>query len=305
MKNFPGPLIRPGVESSDPTYMSLRDRAELERDRVLVEHFWSAYWPYADETFYSDLPRDFFARFWEMDLSCTLLELGCTLRERSDSGPDVCVEGKDGPVWLEAVAPRAGLGRNTAPELAPDVKGHEFTDDDRGGVPGFGAVILRYRNAIEEKRSKYEHYLDRGIVRERESFVIALNGLRVPGSIVDDDDVPTILKAVYPLGAPRWHFNFTKGEVTDIGPNYRGGIKTAAGSEVATDVFLQEMYAGISGVLFARQDVYNRPAREGAGLVLVHNREASSPLERGWIKAGREFWPEEGSIRSHNWESSG
>jgi len=302
VKKCPGPLIRDRVETTDSTYIALRDRPELGERRELVERMWSSYWAYADEAFCTDLPRDCFSRFWEMDLSCALLDLGHSLCERSGTGPDVCIEEGASRIWLEAVAPRAGSGPNGAPDLVADLIAREFTDDAYGGVPGFGSQILRYRGAIKEKLAKYEQYLRSELIQPSEPYVIALNGFQVPGSIIDDDDVPTILKAVYPLGPPKWRFDFAKGEVTDLGPSYRGAVKTAAGSDVPTTIFLDQHYAGVSAVLYARCDVYNRPARPGGEFIVVHNREASNQLDRGWIRAGVEFWADHDGIERHDWE---
>jgi len=279
VKTYPGPLVRAGLEAPDRIYNNLRDRTELKADREFIEHLWSSYWPYADSEFYRDIGRDFVARFWEMDLACGLLALGFTLEEQRRRGPDVCVALGGRRIWLEAVAPRDGEGPNASPDLIHDGLARTFDGEDR--------VILRFRQAIKEKFEKYGGYREAGIVEPIDHYVIALNASRVSASIIETDN-PAIVKSVYPLGTSDWQFSFETGTVKVLPPRYRPSVQTAEKSEVATNVFLDAAYAGISGILFSRADAFNR--RDD--WVFVHNLSAANRLERGWLPAGTEYWPE-------------
>jgi hypothetical protein len=237
---------------------------------------WSAYWPYADPDFFADIPRDFAARFWEMDLACELLRLNFTLEERRRHGPDICIGPSDRHVWIEAVAPTDGDGPNASPDLDYDLRARTFVGED--------GILLRFRNAIDAKFKKYQGYRNDGIIGPREPYVIALNGSRVSASLVEGDP-PWIVKAVYPFGTPQFRIN-VKTETFSAEHDYRPAVQTATGSEVATDLFLRSEYAGISGILYSRADVWNR--RDD--YIFVHNLKAANPLGRGWLTVGTEYW---------------
>ena len=69
------PLFTPG-EAADPSYCNLR-RAESKYARAgkdFAQRLWRIYHPYADSHFLTEIRRDFHARFWEMYLTCALME---------------------------------------------------------------------------------------------------------------------------------------------------------------------------------------------------------------------------------------
>src|SRR5271157_4544665 len=83
--------------AEDPAYINLcrSDSPEAKTGHAFSERLWERYHSYADKHFLSEIRRDFHARFWEMYLTCALLQHGA---ERGYSvscrkpGPDVVIE---------------------------------------------------------------------------------------------------------------------------------------------------------------------------------------------------------------------
>jgi hypothetical protein len=71
---LPGPLFSPG--EAEAPYRNLRDMVtpEARAGKEFAERLWTQYHPYADAHFLTEIRRDFHARFWEMYLTCTLLQ---------------------------------------------------------------------------------------------------------------------------------------------------------------------------------------------------------------------------------------
>lgn len=82
-------------------------RAETREIKLFSEKLWERYQEYADRHFRAEIQHNFHARFWEMYLTCTLLEAGCSVRCKKP-GPDVLIEEGEGRIWLEAVVPSGG-----------------------------------------------------------------------------------------------------------------------------------------------------------------------------------------------------
>jgi len=288
MKTFPGPLMRAG--GTDRTYIFIRDNPHPRPQAVrgLVEELWAKYWPYADDDFYRDIPLYFAPRFWEMDLACELMAKGLVVEERKGHGPDIplVVEGRR--VWVEAIAATDRTGDDRSQELPytrvsraeprPHLPAIDFA--------GEGGIILRLRNAIEEKSRKYKKYLADGIVKAGEPYVIAVNGSQIDAAIVEDD-VPWIVRSVYPIGETKWDL-YLETETFTERHEHRPAVVKAKGASVATDIFLTDEYAGISGVVYSRINAQNRDR----GYVHVHNLRATNGLNRGWLKLGTEYWPD-------------
>jgi hypothetical protein len=282
VREYPGPLIRSDAEDPDLTYRTLRDNHKRSDDRQFAERLWSTYWPFADNNFFVGIPRDFAARFWEMDLACVLLRLNFVLEERRRHGPDICIGPPGRRVWIEAVAPTDGDGPNASPGLDCDLQARTFA--------GENGILLRFRNAVDAKVKKYQGYRNDGIIGPKEPYVIALNGSRVSASLIEGD-LPWIVKAVYPFGEEQIRID-VRTEAVSAEYEYRPAIRTAVGSEVATDLFLGPECAGISGILYSRTDVWNR--RDD--YIFVHNLKATNPLDRGWLPLGTEYWPDSNAL---------
>ena len=121
-----------------------------------------------DPHFEQEIDRDPDARLWEMMLAKILKSEG--YQPTSDNqGPDFVVE-KDGKkIFIEAICP--GLGDKNSPNSVPPLEVGASTMQD---VP-VEKIVLRYCNALDEKKRKYAKYLNQGIVSESDICIIAVS----------------------------------------------------------------------------------------------------------------------------------
>ncbi len=282
------PLFIEGIQAEDIVYNHIRDSdcPQKKATKEFVENLWAIYQPYADNNFLDQIQRDFHARFWEMYLTCTLLEqrfkLNCP-----KPGPDILISG-DRKIWIEAIAPTAGYP--SKPDSVP-AELAQFRNSRGQRVPD-EQIILRYRSAIAEKFDRrYAGYVAKGIVSNNDSYVVALNGQKV-GFSQHDVDPPRILRSLFPIGHEKVITELDANETMKIVGNrfqFRPEIKKASGKDVSTFIFLSRDYENLSAVLFSSVGVINRPERMGQDFMLVHNPLAKNPLPSGFFKLGKEY----------------
>ncbi len=264
-------------EASSQVYNNVRsadvDMMVIAKKRCLS--MWETFQPFADNHFVKEIKRDFNARFWEMDLTCTLLELGYDV-ECPKPGPDVKIKGN---TWIEAICPSGG--QVNSPDKVPDI------------VTGIAQAIrgelieLRFISAIIEKHRKYLGYLNKGVISKSEPYIIAINGNQIPNARLDFS-MPHIVKAVLPIGSEYIAFDRESFEVVGGGYNHQASISKFNGSEIPTDIFLDEKYQGISAILYSCVDLCNRPEKSGQDYILIHNPLAKNPVKEGLLGVGRE-----------------
>jgi hypothetical protein len=211
-----------------------------------------------------------------------------------NKGPDVCLKVNNIKIWIEAVAPSGGEGPDAIVQPKLEIgQIHWFKPPEE-------KIILRYLNAIFTKYSGYNTYLVDGIIKKGEPYIIAVNGRRVPFSKTDDD-IPYIVKAVLPFGNFEVDVNFETNEIVDQRYSYRSEITKANNSIVPTYIFLDKEYSGISGILFSNSDLLNRPLISGTEFIFIHNPLADSPLSRGWLPIGYEYWVDSDKLHRKIW----
>ena len=251
--------------------------------RVFAEELWERYHPYADKHFLSEIRRDFHARFWEMYLTCALLEHGPRLGYAvacHKPGPDVLLEFKDRCIWIEAITATDG------DPAKPDSVGHP--DPAKTGQIPDEKIVLRYTNAIDAKYRKYLEYLEKGIVAEEDSYLIAVNGYPLSYGWADPE-IPRILKAVFPLGHLQFIFDRKTLKRVETKHQFRPAIFKSSGKDVSTAGFMSEQYAGISGILYSRANAYMTARPLGSDFLIAHNPMAGHPVRLGSLAADREY----------------
>ena len=139
------------------------------------------------------------ARYWEMYLTTSLILAGYAVT-CPKPGPDVGIIYKGQRIWFEATCPTRGA--DGSPDQIPEMKvaalGEEPVVYD---VPN-DKIILRYLNSISGKyKDQYANWLKKGIVSEKDAFVIAVNPREIPFEYADTSP-PRILRAGYTVGAP-------------------------------------------------------------------------------------------------------
>jgi len=287
-------------EGRDPTYNAIRDSDHPEdvRAKEFCSELWETFECYADSHFIDQFTIDFDARFWEMYLTCTLLERGFPA-ECPKPGPDVLLRYDDSKIWIEAIAPNSG--NEGLPDSVPELRtgiAQQVPNDQ---------VILRYRSAIAEKCRKYQSYVEKGILEPHDAFIIAINGCNVRSSRTDFDP-PRIARSVFPIGDEYITIDRESRDVTDTGFHFRNTVAKSSGAEVPIDIFVDEDYSYISGVLFSNSDCCNRPVISGEDFIFVHNPLSKTPVPLKLLNIGREYIAEasgnEYILRFNDWRNA-
>ena len=294
-------LFRDDIEPCDEPYRVIRDDPDEADAKVFVERLWGFFSPYADHNFRGKIATSFSQHFWEMYLAFGLAMQGANLQpissggqsRRDRLGPDLQLLGLPHPVWVEAIVPFRGGG----PDQVPEMRLGTVQD-----IPS-EALILRYRHAIEEKFRKLLFYLKKGVVKDSDPYVIAINSRSLPFGIYEPP-TPRILQALFPLGDLFVTFDPVAKRVVESGHQHRAQIEKKKGNPVSTTVFLDPIYEGISAVLFCPSNVWNRPpndAEVGLDFMFIHNPLAKNKIPHQWLKCGRECWMEDDHLVIKNW----
>jgi hypothetical protein len=276
---------------AEQAYVNVRDEVSEEAAtcKRFTEELWSQFQSYADADFVTAMPTAFHARFWEMYLTCALLDeaskrgyvLTCP-----KPGPDILLTHGNRRIWFEAII--ATNGKAGKPDALTEPANLEGMKVAAGTVPS-DRIILRYTAAIAEKQRKYAEYHKKGIVREGDSCVIAVNG-RDMAYAWADGEIPRILKAIYPMGPWGIALDPKTLEVVDQKHQYRPQIMRTAGAPVSTTLFVEQENSGISAILSSNAYAWMTRRPLGVDFLLAYNPNAASPIPRGLVRAAREWW---------------
>jgi type I restriction enzyme S subunit len=294
-------LFLDNIEPIDEFYLMVRDdtREEILKGKEFMEELWEQYYEYADKDFPQKLSEDFHARFWEMYLTCTLIKRGypvCPKAARSE-GPDILVQDSKNTIYIEAVTPSEGHEDNV--DKVPKMQMMKATR-----VPD-EQITLRYCGVISEKHKKYISYLEKGVITNSDAYIIAVNSCKIEQAIIETD-VPRIMKAILPIGYEQVTISRIPGSEASWHHQYRKKISRSKGSSVNTDIFLNQYYEGLSGVIYTRTDLFNRPPLMGDNYIFVHNPLAQNHIPNGFFNFGTEYYielkPKSFSFHSKKWE---
>jgi hypothetical protein len=278
-------LFGDGPEPKDAAFLNIIEssRPEPQRARECIESLWRKTAQYVEEGIPNRLRFEFHATFWEMYLTAVLLDQKLPViankerRHRGGKGPDIQVGSVE--AWFEATAATAGEGQDAVP-------GYSF--EDWAPVPD-EAFKLRLTAAIREKFLKHQNYLSKGFVDPSEPFVIAVNGGAVP-HVHQEIFPPRIVGALFPFGPETIRVDLGTKTVVDSRFSYQGAVTKKSGVPIPTTFFEQAESRGISAVVYSTADAVNCADVPGSELMLIHNPLATSPLPRGYLRVGREYW---------------
>lgn len=266
MRRQPPPFFIDGP-ASDLGYISTRDHPWGVNSKAFVESLWKRYYPYADSQFREDARNHFLQRFWEMYLGVTVLDKGFPLTKHGDDGPEFSAQINGRRVWFEAVAPAPGTGPDQVPELVP---GEVRT------VP-VEQILLRFTNALAEKKKRYVAAVAKGIIVAEEPYVLAINSRGIP-SAPYGNTMPYFVQAFLPIGPLAIAIDRETLKVTDSFYQYRPHVAKASGTDISTRTFLDEDGAFCSAVIHSAVDCANHPADLGADFSILYNPNATHPI---------------------------
>ena len=283
------PLFSPGP-ATDRAYIALRagktEYAVAARD--FAERLWAEYCPFADRNFLTEVRRDFNARFWEMYLTCSLLQGAASRGYRvccPKPGPDILLEYGGRRVWIEAVTATNGTAGLPDSVVEPNPDGSCKIPEEK--------IVLRYTSSMREKYGKYLRYLRDGRLNRADAFVVAINAASLSYKWTQaENDVPRFLKALYPLGHYQLLLDKQTAEVVGRGNQPRFRILKASGAEVLVQAFVDKRWRAISAVLcsFADMGFYSVPL--GFDFEIAHNPLGRRPIPKGAIHGRREWMAE-------------
>jgi hypothetical protein len=212
-----------------------------------MERFWRTYQPFASPNFQHQLLADddkFYSLTWELMLGARLLEAGYHLEpSRNDERPDLCLIFEGKRIWIECCLPTGGdpSKPNSVTETVSDREFHDV-DHDKS--------VLRCTQALSEKKRQHQRWIAKGVCKQDEPFLIALNGLNLTLGITNSS-LPQILRALYATGDMYVVFDSKNPEYRESGYHYRPTIAKSEKTSISTTFFLETENSHISGVLFS------------------------------------------------------
>lgn len=282
-------------EVEDTFYVVVRDKEHHQETREFVKKLWQRYKLYAEPDFLKNAKKKdgFHAKTWEMYLGCVFLENGLSLQKKLKiEGPDLHLLCNKQSIWIEAVAPSEGIDENAVPGYNYGVVSEQPTEK----------IILRLTNSISEKYKQYWKYIAKGFIKPGDIYVIAINGGRIPHSIMEQN-IPYIVKAVLPFGNQVVTLDSKSHKIVDSQYEYKDTITKANGSSVSTNIFKNKDYNGISALLYSPMNVVTHHSNKaGIEINLVHNPIAVNKLHLGIFPFGTEWWVEGEELINKQWE---
>jgi type I restriction enzyme S subunit len=174
-------LFSPG--SASGPYEAIREAPHLADVKAFLEDLWARFSPYTNKKhFLSEIRKEdsFYQRLWELHLGCILLNQGYQLTTVGNKGPDFLITVDDKKIWIEATVPMAGKKDDAVPPL----QWNSFVAQE---VPE-EKIILRFTSAIDEKWKKYKKYLEDGIIKHDDVYVIAVGWNSLPDTLLSHSE---------------------------------------------------------------------------------------------------------------------
>lgn len=238
------------------------------------------------EQFCSGKRSKFCQRYWELLLANHLLDR--SLNPTSPpQGPDFRVEIDGRVVWIEAIAPESGTAVDRVPDRFTDpmafIKGERERDPEwqpeAVSVPK-KQIIMRWTNAIWRKYLKAADYTQKGIVRDHDAYIIAINACNLGyGGLHGAEKYEIPLRAVFAFGDVQAVWDVPSGEIVTVGREFRSALVKANQSPVSTDIFLDRKYELISAILATNVSPFVVPVgKKHFKLAVIHHPLAQAPL---------------------------
>ena len=257
------------VPCEDLGYLNTRDHPNGAEDKRFVEELWRRCHTFVDSNIREDARNHFHQRFWEMYLAVTLLEQGFDLQPHVAEGPDFCAIVGKCRIWFEATAPGPGITPDQVP-VPPEL------DQDFELIPT-EKILLRFTNALDVKRKKYDAALEKGIISTDDSYILAINSRGIPRARYTSG-LPYFIQAFLPFGLPAVSIDGKTRKIIETIYQYRSEVSKLTGSPVSTRAFLDDEASFCSAVLHSGVDSANYPDQLGGDFAVLQNPNARRPL---------------------------
>lgn len=191
---------------------------------------WNSYRQLAERDFPLRFSKDPESKYWEMYVACALCEIGFQVC-RGDNGRDGCV-------WVEAIAPEPGDSAN--PDHVPDPPANAVSETP------VRQIILRLTGAIYEKQKKFSHYRKSGIIGPTDKCVIALSGAKLRFPITID----YLQRALYEAGDLYLSIDPVSLKAVDRGRRHEPKIAKTSHPPFNKPTFLDDSCSHVSALIF-------------------------------------------------------
>lgn len=204
-------------------------------------------------------------------------------------GPDLLLRHEGRRIWIEVVCPEPV--DVPAEWLDPQpLLGHSLPQSE---------LLLRWTTAIYAKanrlcctRGKGKGYLERGIVRADDAYVIAVNACRLRSgpfsSLIGISQFPFAAEAVFPIGPYQVRIDPDSHEIVDRGHQLRPHVSKPNGADVPTQMFLDAENRAVSAIWAVDFNGGVACGNHEPSFV-VHNPMASNPVPVGFLPADADY----------------
>lgn len=254
-------------ESSDIAYINVRDLSHHKVTRFFVDSLWVKFKPLADQHFQEDAKNHFLERFWEMYVAVAFMDRGLNLVSLGGEGPEFYFEASRQRIFVEAIAPGPGDGADKVLEPRCGIAYEVPTEK----------ILLRFTNALEEKRKKYHIALEKGIITSEDGYLLAINSRGIPYG-PGGNTLPYFVQAYLPFGSLAVALDPKTLKIVDSYHQYRDKISKQTGANISTKAFLDPEFNFVSAVLHSAVDCANRPSEIGADFCILHNPNATHAI---------------------------
>jgi hypothetical protein len=277
---------------------------EVRRQHINAIWQWYSAMRLADKNFVPDFPKNTKQRWWELETAWFLHNCGYNL-SKGKAGSDFFCTGENIAFEVEAVAPTPG--KEGHPNFVPEIS-HTDNLRERERIE-----LLRLTSVIYEKARKRLRDIKKGYSNPSLPFVIAISPADLP-YMFSGGDMPAALKAVYPIGRQYYSIDPATGQFLSRKWECRPQLhkSTLPQEPISTQVFCPECgtepYRKVSALLYSTLNIWVHgypypPFEHQKQFVIIHNGDCITPLPRGSIRAGTEYWPEPtGKINEYNLE---
>jgi type I restriction enzyme S subunit len=208
----------------------------------------------------------------------------------SGEGPDFLIEHMGRRIWIEVITPKPeGIPGQW---LQPQYKGAWSLPHEE--------ILLRWTSAIKEKAEKLlgnaekrtKGYLQKGIVRSNDAYVIAINGylLRRPSwpQLLGISQFPFAVEASFCVGPIQVYIDLETLKTTGSDHQHRPSIPKPNGAQVRADTFLDPQFSPISAIWAVDIDE-NLLFERTQPMAVVHNPGARNPIPERLLPAQSEY----------------
>jgi hypothetical protein len=265
---------------SDPEFQAVKSNQRFADVRSECERLWSIFHPLADSNFVDQFSRDFRARFWELYIGSFLKERHQAVKaaKSGSAAPDFMVPGTPA-IFVEATNASRGSGPDSVPRYADN-------DEDDNRVP-VEECVLRITSRLNSKALSN----DAKQLGSRHPYIVAVN-LPFPEAWVASNP-PLAAQATLGVGGL-----LMVQESSDVWKSVAAPSplqEKRSGSTIKTTSFCTAQLEHIAALVVASVNPFSSSYADPA-IEVLHNPRATTPLPRGWLGLGIEYWVEGGKL---------